>query len=186
MATRLDWPSSIDRTPPEQRKSGSKFSVMFSVTRGDLTDEVERLGADKWRIDHITGSGGDPGVVLRFTRDGTDHAVACDGYETKSANLRELYLWVEETRMREKRKAEGASDAFAAARLPSGDGPSEDDPLANIDPYEVLGVQPSASESVVEAVVRQRKGEAHPDSGGSQLELQKVEKAEEMILNGQG
>lgn len=143
---------------------------------------MERMGVDQWRIDHITGSGGDPGVVLRFTRNGADHAVACDGYDTKSANLRELYLWVNETRMREQREASGASDAFAAARLPSGEEMQEEDPLENIDPYDVLGVQPSASEAVVEAAFRQRKGEEHPDSGGDDLEFRKVKKAGRMLL----
>lgn len=182
MATTVDWPDGIERTPPEQRESGNKFSVNWSPTRKEIRKEMERMGVDQWRIDHITGSGGDPGVVLRFTLDGADHAVACDGYTTKKANLRELYLWVNETRMRDDREAEGASDSFAAARLPSGDGPSEDDPLANIDPYDVLGVQPGASENIIETVLRQRKAEEHPDNGGDDLEFRKVKKAGRMLL----
>lgn len=179
MTGHLNWPADLERTPPEERERCTKFNVGYRRTASDLKQELEdRMGVETWRLEDVKGSGGDPGVVLRWTLDGDDYAAACDAYTQKGDNLRALYLWVHETRMRNQRPVVTAEDEFAAARLPSGD---QEEALRVENPHEVLGVRPDASDAVVKAAFRQRKGETHPDSGGSKAEFQRVVKAAEML-----
>ncbi|HMB50830.1 ferredoxin Fer [Natronoarchaeum rubrum] len=53
-------------------------------------------------------------------------------------------------------------------------------------PYEILGVDPDASEDELVDAYRQRVKEAHPDQGGSAQEFQTVKTAYERIQNGDG
>ena len=177
----LHWPDEIERTEKHEREDCTKFSTPLRKTRSQLKKEMELLDVEEWRIEEVGGGSGDPGVVLRWIDDGVDYAAACDRYTTKTANLREVYLWVNETRMREQRPVETADDAFAAARLPSGD---EEDAIvvSNFDPYDVLGVDPSATEAEVKAAYNERVKEAHPDSGGSDEEFKRVQAARDELL----
>lgn len=179
----LRWPSGIERTPKGDREPGNQFEVNFRRTRKEIETEMDRLDVDNWDLDHVTGSGGDPGVVLRWTKDGVDYAVWCDGYSTKRANAREIYLWVNETRMRQQRKAETAADDFAAAALPPGD-PEREHVVAAMPPHEVLGVQPDAPAAVVKGAYRQLMKEHSPDRGGDPEEFRRINKAKEALLEG--
>jgi uncharacterized Zn finger protein (UPF0148 family) len=49
-------------------------------------------------------------------------------------------------------------------------------------PHEVLGVDPDATEAVVKAAAREKLKSAHPDHGGSKLELQRVKRARDELL----
>ena len=184
----MNWPDGIERTPAADREAGSKSSTPYQETRGDLKDELRRMNANKWRLDKVSGSGGDPGIVLRWKKDGADYAVACDYYTTKTANLRCIYLWVNETRMREQRPASTAQDSFAAAKLPPGDGDGEATAVggATLDEaaHDVLGVQPDAPEAVVKASARQLKSKYHPDGDTPDREsFARVKQAENKLLD---
>lgn len=187
----LNWPDGIERTPTSERESGTKFSTAYQETRGDLKDELRRMGAEKYRVQKVSGGNGDPGIVLRWKRDGQDYAVACDYYTSKTANLRCIYLWVNETRMREKRPASTAQDSFAAAKLPPGDGSGDSSATAvgkgslSKPPHEVLDVQAEAPEAVVKAVARKLKSKYHPDGDSpDKTEFIRVKRAEEAMLDG--
>jgi hypothetical protein len=176
----LDWPAGWDRTPESEREDGNKFSAGFRRSKKELRDELERLGAEDWRLDDVTGGGGDPGVVLRWTLDGSEHAAACDAYTTKAANLRATYLWLRETRMRNERPVRTGNDGFAAARLPSGE---EDGAVVGREPpHEVLNVRPDAPDAVVKGAARSLKAEHHPDNGGDKGEFKRVTRAERAML----
>ena len=162
----LNWPEGIDRTDPEDRDDCNKFSVSLAKTRRDLSTEMDLMGVDQWRIEEVGGGGGDPGVVVRWKDDGVEYAAACDKWDTKTANLREAYLWVNETRMRSQRPVETADDSFAAARLPSGDEDSLDLP-AKTEAMAILGVEPGADDERIKEAYRARIKDAHADQGGS-------------------
>lgn len=194
----LDWPAGFERKPPAERKPDSPFRVSLAETASDIRTELDRLGADDWRAS--TASGGaytkrdglpkhnanpdDPGFVLRWTNDGENFAVACDYYRSLRDNARTVFLWVQETRKRSQRPVKTGNAEFAAARLPSGD----DDAVVVADageaPHEVLEVAPEAPDGVVEAAARRLKADAHPDSGGSREEFQRIVEAEEAMLSG--
>lgn len=165
----LDWPDFADRTPEEERKDESKFSVGYRQTKSDLRKEFERMGVEKWTLDDVTGSGGDPGVVVRWVDDGHERVVACDAYTSKSQNLREIYTWISETRLRSNRPVVTAGESFAAARLPPADGTTAtaDDTAvaAREPPHEILGVAEDAPDPVVVGAFRELTKEGHSDQG---------------------
>ena len=176
----LNWPDNIDRTPEDERESCTKFSTNLRKTRSDLSDEMDRLGADQYRIDEVSGSGGDPGVVVRWEKGAQDYAVACDAYKNKRNNLREAYLWVKEMRMQDKRPVSTSQDTYAAAELPSGDTAT----AQGIPPHVRLEVPPDASEAEVREAYRKRAKEAHADVGGSDEAMKKLTEAKEKMLDG--
>jgi ferredoxin len=53
-------------------------------------------------------------------------------------------------------------------------------------PYDVLGVDPGASEAAVREAYRQRVKEAHPDQGGSTAEFRRVQDAYEALTGADG
>lgn len=180
----IDWPDGFEQTPPDDRESTTKFSANFRRTKREVEKEMDRMEVAVWTLHDTTGSGGWPGVIVRWSKDGTDYAVACDHYTAKRDNLRAVYLWLHETRMRNQRPVETGEDEMAAARLPPGD----DDAIAvapnhTEEPHEVLGVQPDAPEEVVRAAARRLAANAHPDQdGGDQAEFKRIQAAKEAML----
>ncbi|QKY17723.1 J domain-containing protein [Halorubrum sp. CBA1229] len=195
----LDWPAGFGRTPATERERNRSFEASIAQTTDDLATEMGRMDVDEWRGEignsHTKSNGlplhnanpDDPGFVLRWVDDGEQFAVACDASPQLRDNLRYVFKWVNETRMRSQRPVRTGDSEFAAARLPPGDG--GDAVVAGSatrqPPHEVLGVDPSASENVIESVARARKAETHPDSGGDQAEFQRVKEAEKAMLEDQ-
>lgn len=190
----LDWPTGWDRTPATRREDTAKFEKARSQTFEELTTLLERLGVDEWRLStdvahqtadpqkpYASRTADDPGVVLRWTVDGRDHAVACDAWTTLDDNLREVYRYVVDKRRIGNRPVTTGEDEFANARLPAGD---EDDVVAGeAPPHEILDVAPDAPEAVVKGAARSLKAETHPDRGGSEAAFQRVVAAEEAMLD---
>lgn len=181
----INWPSGWDRTPDWKRDDGAKFQADYQQTRRELRAELEnRMGVENWRIDDESGRGGDPGVVLRWMKDDQEHAVACDAYKHKRANIRAIYLWVVETRKSGDRPVKTGHDQFAAARLPPGD-EERAKVVGRQPPHDVLGVSPDAPESVVKAAARRLSADVHPDKeNGDEDEFKRIQKAKEAMLNG--
>jgi hypothetical protein len=189
----IDWPQGFKRTPERERHRGSRFKASLGKTTSDLATEMDRLDPEDWRASigntHTKSNGlplhnanpDDPGFVLRWTKDGEQFAVACDAYRNLRDNVREIYLWVHETRMRGQREVVTGSSEFAAARLPSGE---DDATVADPPPHEVLDVAPDAPENVVKAAYRQKTKEMHPDHGGSEAAFKRLNRAKEAMLDG--
>ncbi|SDJ32262.1 DnaJ domain-containing protein [Halovenus aranensis] len=188
----LDWPAGWDRTPPARRERARKFEASLGSTTQSLEGELDRMGVDDWRASignqHTKSNGlprhnanpDDPGFVLRWHKDGDQYAVACDAYSRLRDNVRAVYLWIHETRMRGNRPVETGDAEFAAARLPAGDDAVAADPP----PHEVLGVAKDAPESVVESAARALIKEHHPDAGGDREAFKRIQRAREVMLDG--
>jgi len=196
----IDWPPQFDRTPASERKRTSKFSVSFSQALDDIKQELlDRVGADDWRVStaaphrktdgrpYADAQPDDPAVVVRWSKDGEQFAVACDRYKDWRDNARAIGLYIREKRKMSDRPVTTGQSEFATARLPSGnenaivtaapDGTREE-------PHEVLGVAPDAPDSVVKAAARQLRKEHHPDQGGNVEQFKRVNEAEEAMLDG--
>ncbi|MFA9517981.1 DnaJ domain-containing protein [Halopenitus sp. H-Gu1] len=197
----IEWPTGFERTSADTRERNRSFEATIADTTSAIATEMDRMGVDDWRAS--TGSGGaytletglpkhnanpeDPGFVLRWSDDGEQFAVACDAYSRLRDNLRTVYLWVHETRMRGQRSVKTGDAEFAAARLPPAD---ETDDVVVADgateaPHEVLEIQPDASEAVVKAAAREKKAEHHPDAGGDEQAFKRVVSAAEVLLDGE-
>ena len=193
----LEWPAGFERTPESEREPNRSFEATLGTTTQDLATEMERMDVEHWRASianaHTKSNGlpihnanpEDPGFVLRWTDDGESFAVACDASPRLRDNVRTVYKWVHETRMRGNRPVRTGDTEFAAARLPPGDetggeivaGSGSAEPA-----HEVLGVQPGAPDDVVKAAARAQTAQAHPDNGGSREAFQEVVEAEEVML----
>lgn len=183
---KLRWIKGVERTPPEERERTSKFSTNFRTSKRQVAKQFELMGVDAFYIDHITGSAGDSGIVIRWEKNDQEYAVACDAYTTKSANLREAYLWLKETRKRNDRNVTTAADEMAAAALPPGDEDAES-VVVSRPPHEVLGVDRNEDrEAVIKAAYQERIKETHADQGGNgdPEEIQRIQQAKEEMLNG--
>lgn len=177
----LNWPDGVARTPESERVSANRFDTPFRRTKSDLADEMRRMEVDDWRLDDHRGSGGDPGIVIRWIKDGKEYAVAADQYRQKSSNLREAFLWLKETRKSSERDVATARDAFAAAALTDGSERVAGRPAPSEEPYKVLGVPEDSSLEAVEQAYREFVQQDHPDKGGDREEFVRVKKAYESI-----
>ncbi|MFC7135485.1 J domain-containing protein [Halobaculum litoreum] len=188
----LDWPAGWDRTPPRQRERNRSFRASLADTTKELAAEMDRLDADDWRASignqHTKSNGlplhnaspDDPGFVLRWSMDGEQYAVACDASPRLRDNVRWVYKWIHETRMRGQRPVQTGDAEFAAARLPPGD---EGAAPARVPAHEVLGVSADADDGAVRDAYRDLVTEVHPDTpDGSEDEFKRVKRAKEVML----
>ena len=189
----LDWPEEFERTPIEDRESyPGGFRVTQSQAFQNVLDELRgwegvtdvQFSTDAQHIKsgvrpYRNASPDDPGVVVRFTKDGEEMAAACDRWNNLRDNAQDLYHYLHETRMQEQRGTVTAESEYQKLRLPSGD---EDAVVGRQPPHEVLGVAPDAPEAVVKGAARSLKAEHHPDRGGDETQFKRVVSAEEAML----
>ncbi|MFC7026382.1 DnaJ domain-containing protein [Halomicroarcula sp. GCM10025324] len=190
----VDWPAGFERTDAAHRSPNRNFEVTLHDAVEDLDAEMDRLGVDDWRLstamDHQSQNPNypyasqpepeDPSVVLHWSMDGEQFAIACDAYSRVRDNLRTIGLYVREKRKMENRPVTTGESEFANARLPSGD---EDAVVASPPPHEVLDVSPDAPDGVVEAAYREKTKTMHPDHGGSTEDFQRLKRAKEAMLD---
>jgi hypothetical protein len=181
----LDWPVWADPTPEAQREQATKFDTGQRQTERELQSQMERMDVSAYHLGKATGSGGWPGVVVRWKKDGREYAVCCDKYTSRTSNLRAIYLWVSETRLAGDRPVRTGQDQMAAAALPgeTAAGAAVAAPDPEREPHEVLEVAPDASEPVVKAAYRQKSKEAHGDQGGSTEAMKRLNAAKEAMLD---
>jgi len=191
----VDWPSGFERTADEHRSPNRRFEISLNDAIQKLEGEMESLGVDDWRLetamDHQSRNPNypyanqpepdDPSVVLRWSMDGDQFAVACDAYSRVRDNLRTIGLYVREKRKMEQRPVETGESEFANARLP----PADEDAVAagGFVPHEVLDVSPDAGDAIVKGAARALMGRHHPDNGGDREEFKRVQKAKEAMLD---
>lgn len=201
----IDWPPFLERTPPAERTSTSKFSVTLAAAISTIETELEdRLGVDDWRLStaaahrksdgkpYANASPDDPGVVVRWSNDGEQFAIAADQYTRLRDNAREIGLYIHEKRKMANRLVRTGQDEFATARLPSGNedvivaGDGGTGTASAKAPHEVLGVAPDADAEVVRGAARQLRAKYHPDTGddADRDAFIRVTKAKEAMLDG--
>jgi DnaJ-domain-containing protein 1 len=189
----LDWPHGFERTAPTNRTRNNRYEATLRQSIDDLESELDRLGVDHWRLStaarhqkrnpnypYADANPDDPSVVVRWSMDGDQFAVACDAYSRLRDNVRTLYLYIREKRKMEQRPVVTGESEFANARLPSGD--DSEAVVAQEPPHEVLGVSPDATPSEVREAFRRRVQTVHPDHGGDEQEFRRVREAREAML----
>jgi len=196
--SKIDWPVGFERTDPSDRTRNNRFEATLRQSIDDLADELERVGADDWRLStgaehqkrnprypYADANPDDPGAVVRWTMDGDQYAAACDAYSRLRDNVRSLYLYVREKRMMDQRPVVTGESEFANARLPPAD--EETEPIVSRQPaHDVLEVAPDASNDVIQAAAREKMKEFHPDANGGDGDremFQRVKEARDELLS---
>lgn len=190
----LDWPAGWERTEPHKRESyPGGFRVTRSTAFGNILDELQTWdGVTDVQLDsgaehtkqnpnkpYANATFDDPGVVVRFTKNGEEMAAACDRWDNPRDNAQDLYHYLHETRMQEQRGTVTGQSEYEKLRLPSSDAEP-----AMPAPHRVLGVEPDASEEEIREAYRERAAETHPDTGGESDHFDRVVKAKEALLEG--
>lgn len=154
-------------------------SVSLAATEGDLADCFDKWSVREYDIAYNLPRPRAMRESLNFTRDeravtvwwknrqGKTITMAMDRHARPMDNLRVLYLAIESIRMNEKRGIDEALMHSAYLQLTSGDA----------DPYALFKVTPGVSEDEAKAIYRRLARAAHPDTGGSNEEMARVNQA---------
>lgn len=191
----IDWPPEFERTAPEDREPcPNGFRVTRSVAFGNVLSELRKWnGVTDVQLDsgaehqkrnpnkpYANASFDDPGLVVRFTKDGEQMAAACDRWDNPRDNAQDLYYYLHETRMQEQRGTVTAQSEYEKLRLPSGD---PDAVAGEPPPHVVLGVDRDATEGEIRDAFRERAKETHADTGGDSESFKRVKRAREKMLS---
>lgn len=191
----LDWPEGFPRTDPADRErypGGFRVSrrvafqnVLNELKTWDVTDVQLDSGMKHLKRDpnkpYADASFDDPGVVVRFTKDGEQMAAACDRWDNPRDNAKDLAKYLNETRMQEQRGTVTAQSEYEKLRLPSGDDTTLVD---GRQPHAVLGVSRNASEAEIRRAFREKIKQAHPDTGdGNGERVQTLKEAKDALLD---
>jgi hypothetical protein len=178
----LAWPAGWPRSI---RKVSAPFRLSFAKARDDLMNELRLMGARypvlssnvPLRRDGLPYAGQkepeDSGVAIYFMWQGKQMTFACDRWDKVGDNVRAIGKTIEALRGIERW---GASDmmerAFSAFEaLPAPDG------VVTLSCWQILDLEPGASELEIERAYRAKAKAAHPDAGGSRLEWDQLRAA---------
>jgi hypothetical protein len=177
----LSWPTGRSRTPAHKR-TDSRFKTRLGYTRDDLMDELGRMDATgivlssnlRCRNDGLPFSNqpaaSDPGIAVYFRSMGKDYVFACDKYKLAEDNMRAIFLTIQAIRGI---KRWGSSEMMEAAfrgftALPA----------AGVDWRIVLGLENKrVTFDQVREAYRTKAIKAHPDHGGNQHEMMRLNEA---------
>lgn len=205
----LSWPHGWKRTPyhARQRAPFSKRKTVYgstvgsdgrrnswtekeSLTVGDglkrLDVELRRLGARnviissnlRLRGDGLPHAGqakvlDDPGIAVYFRLNQAPRVLACDKWLSAAENMAAIAGHIEAIRAQERYGVGTLEQAFAGyAALPP----------AAVDWAIVLGVSKSASREEILAAHRRLAIEHHPDKGGRQEDMARINEARDLAL----
>jgi hypothetical protein len=173
----LTWPAGQPRTKSRKR---SPFKVTFGKALDELIWSLRQLGAADIVISSNVPTKRDglpyadeddydePGVSLWFNRKNKPFVIACDAYRSPRDNIRALGLTIDALRSIERHGSaslmEQAFTGFTA--LPAH--------AAEPSWYEVLGVAPTAPIDEIKAAYRRLAFEAHPDRGGAEENMKRI------------
>lgn len=186
----LHWPAG---KPRSRNRSTPQFGTGFSQRRGEFTigdalsslqAELDRLGAQQvvlssnldLRLDGLPRSGqanpADSGVALYFKLRGKDTVLACDWWVKVQDNIFALAKHIEALRGMDRWGVGTLEQAFAGYQaLPA---PEQW--------WETLGVGMQASRAEIEAAYRAKARAAHPDAGGSDAAMARLNAARDAAL----
>lgn len=185
----LSWPTGWKRTKHRQRSRfgksyGNKPSV--AAAAGFVEDQIDMLGAGLVAIStnvQTTLSGrprsgqgepGDPGVAVYFNLSGENRVLACDRWDKVGCNLWAIGKHIEALRGMDRWGVGSVEQAFTGyAALPAD---------ANSDWRTALGFKSDSFPTwpEVEGKFRALAFAKHPDRGGSDLEMARINTARDL------
>lgn len=190
----LHWPLGRPRTasrtsaPFNRKVHNGRWNetkrLTISVARDRLQDELERLRATgivlstnvELRLDGSPRSDrsppADPGVALYFKLKGRDTVLACDRWDSVADNIAAIAKHIEALRGIERWGVGTLEQAFAGYQaLPA---PEQW--------WQVLGVGNQATRAEIDAAYRAKARTAHPDTGGSDAAMARLNAARDEAL----
>lgn len=144
-----------------------RTTITAEQTIHDLENCMRKWGVTEWDAPRGSRSVNQPASVW-FVLNGEHKVMHCERFKRYSVNLRALYFVLDELRLASQR---GILEEFRQffEQLP----PPSGEPVTQ-SPYELLGVAPSAPVEVAEAAYRALAKRAHPDTGGSNERMSRL------------
>ena len=168
----LQWPHGWPRTPAGKRRK-SPYSGTFTRGYSDLRGALNRFGAVEVVVSTCielrrdgapyapTREPDDVGVAVYFRKGARPVVIACDTYQTVTANMRACWATIEALRTIERNGTTELLDrAFLGFKALPAQGASEAW-------WVVLGVERDADADAVQRAYKAQAMTAHPDRGGS-------------------
>lgn len=177
----LQWPDGWTRA---RARRSAPFKVTPSQAKREMYDELARLGArdivvstdqplNRDGTPTLRRTWSDPGVAVYFKRKGRGVVLACDQYEQLHENMRAIGKTIEAMRGIERW---GASDMLDRAFTGFTSLPAPEQW------WQVLGLSAGAGRSDVETAFRRLAKDAHPDVGGSDAAMARLNAARAAAL----
>ncbi len=150
-------------------------TISWAQTMRELRETMAKWGVADWDVYKPSERGGT--VMLKYVKNGRSVTLPMGSQARADDNLRVLYLAVEAMRMNEKR---GLGEVIQEAYLQLAA------PEKEIDPWELLGIRPDAAIELAEAAWKVKMKTAHPDAGGSEEQVKKLNAAIEAVRKERG
>lgn len=182
------WPRATTRKTASFKESsgrGYMREVTVATARERLQEQLDMLRAQyptlstnlETRLDGQPRSGQreptDPGAAVYFRLQGKDMALACDKWDRVADNIVALAKHIEALRGMDRWGVGTAAQAFAGYQsLPA---PEQW--------FEVLGVAENATREGISAAYRAKARSAHPDHGGSDAAMARLNAARDAGLD---
>ena len=188
--SRLEWPPGEERTPAEDREPYPHgFRVSRNAAFDSILEELRKMDARNVQLDtgarhqktnpnmpYADSDFDDPGVVVRFEREGQQYCIAMDQWDCPRDNAQSIAKTLKAKRALTRYGVETVESEYQTMALPSADVVG-DEPA-----HVVLGVDRDATEEEIKDAARQRSVETHPDLGGDKEAFKRVQKAKEVLL----
>jgi hypothetical protein len=175
----LYYPKGKPRTASWRREQ-SRFNTTFGAARDSLMEELRRLGAKnivlstniELRRDGLPYASAkepdDPGAAVYFLYQGKQYCFACDRWKLVKENIQAICKTIEAIRGINRW---GTGDMLAAAFKGFQQLPEPEKWWA------IIGVNQGESLEVIEATYRAKARECHPDRGGSNEAMARLNNA---------
>lgn len=173
----MNWPAGWPRT------QGGRFDSPFaSRTVGQAIDglvrELELLRCESAVISRnavLRGVPLDPGIAVYFRLKGAERVLACDRWRSMEENAWAIAKHVEAIRGQQRWGVGSVDQAFAGyTAIPEKTGGEAW--------YETLGVDQNANVDVIRAAWREKAKVFHPDAGGSDQAMARINAALEVAI----
>ena len=179
----LQWPSGKPRTSRPER---ARFDVSQERAQSGILDQIRMLGGTlpvistnvTLRRDGLPYTSqrapDDKGVAVYFTHKGRQMCFACDRWDSLKDNMQAIHKTIEALRGIERwGSGDMVQQAFTGfVALPSNA------------PHTVLGVSADACREEIEEAYRRKARSAHPDAGGSNEEMARINAARSQMMEG--
>lgn len=157
-----------------------KTEKTWAQTMREITETFRSWGVDDWnpnypkgaRLEGMRQTEEERTVVITYVKDGKTIVLKMGKQARAVDNLRVLYIALESLRMNERRGiGELLQDAYLQLAAPE----------RIRSPYEILGIYPDSPLAVAEAMYKELAKKSHPDAGGSDEAMRKLNLAIQQI-----
>ncbi len=169
-----------------------RLTVPLETTRHDIRHTFSLWGLDSsefeilWESELNPNAGRlAPGVQVRYLRRGKWQSVSCYTWNTRAANLRQVYMLIDRLRISEQQgiQYEGLTFTTEVATTENSK-VTQQETLAIY--YDFLGVDPSDDIDTIKRVYTAKSMSYHPDKGGDPNKFKRLTHAYEEIMKSRG